>query len=239
MKKTILTLLVVSGLAMADTLILTLPGTQAATASTGGKSLSVSVADASGISVLAGCDNGVYMFCNGGQTGVGGDSTEGAWTYDAISQTASVELWGRKNWGGTNVAVKTAGGLTAGTELTSLTLTTTGLTGATDDYALYFGVVNASGDILASGTSNNIGTGGGSITLTDFGADTIVWGNGYSVLLGFVSEAGSSWNSQTFVNGIQGKAETAAPAAPAVPEPTTATLSLLALAGLAARRRRK
>lgn len=32
---------------------------------------------------------------------------------------------------------------------------------------------------------------------------------------------------------------TAAPAAPAAPEPTTATLSLLALAGLAARRRRK
>ncbi len=32
---------------------------------------------------------------------------------------------------------------------------------------------------------------------------------------------------------------TAAPAAPPVPEPTTATLSLLALAGLAARRRRK
>lgn len=119
-----------------------------------------------------------------------------------------------------------------------MTLTTTGLTGATDDYALYFGVVNASGDILASGTLNNIGTDGRSITLTDFGAETIVWGNGYSVLLGFVSEAGSSWNSQTFENGIQVKAETAAPAAPAVPEPTTATLSLLALAGLAARRRK-
>ena len=221
---------------MGESLTLSLPDTQKAIASKGNAtSVSVTVDDASGIANLAGADIGLYMFCNGGQTNIGTESgsTEGMWTLSADG-TASVELYGRKAWGGTNVAVVTNGGIEAGTTLTSLTLTTTGLSGGTDDYAVFFGVVDSSGSLLASSTQNNLGTAGANITLNSFGtdnADTIVWNEGYTLLMGFVSEAGGSWDTKTYVNGIKLQGE-------AAPEPTTATLSLLALAGLAARRRR-
>ncbi|MBR4309650.1 MAG: PEP-CTERM sorting domain-containing protein, partial [Akkermansia sp.] len=154
-----------------------------------------------------------------------------------LTQTASVELWGRKGYGGTNVAVKFDSGLTGGTELTSLTLSTGGLTGDITNYSLYFGVVDKAGNILASGTALNLNTNAGSITLSNFGLekdDTFVWEEGYSLLMGFVSAAGSAWNTKSYISGIQVVAETVS-----IPEPATATLSLLALAGLAARRRRK
>ncbi len=237
MKKTIITIFALAGLAMGETVILTLPKSQQAKAGLGeASSISVNVGDASDIAKFATADLGIYMFCNGGQTNIGGTGaeTEGYWTLND-DNTASVELWGRKQYHGTNVAVVTDGGLKANTLLTTLTLTTTGLTGGTDDYAVYFGIVDSDGTILASGTENNLGTSGAEITLDIFGtekSDAVLWQSGYSLLLGFVSKQGTAWDTKSYVNGISVKAEI-------IPEPTTATLSLLALAGLAARRRRK
>ena len=148
--------------------------------------------------------------------------------------TATVELWGRKSYGGTNVVVVTDGGLNEGSTVSAFTLSTTGLSGNIDNYAVYFGLVDDAGIILASDIQNSLGTGGANITL-DFveesNNDALVWKDGYSLILGFVSEPGSSWNAKSYVNGIKLEANL-------VPEPTTATLSLLALAGLTARRRR-
>ena len=228
--------------ANADEIItLTLPGTTSDTVASKGSatSISVSVDDASGISALAGSERGLYMFCNGGQTNIGTEagSSEGDWTYDTQTQTASVELWGRKNYGGTNVAAIFDGGLTDGLVLDSLTFSTSGLTGATDDYALYFGIVDDSGAVIASGVQNNLGTSAGSIILQTFGNEaneTMVWGEGYDILIGIVSEAGSAWNSKSYVNGIKVEATV-------VPEPSAFGMlaGLGALSLVASRRRRK
>lgn len=234
MKKTLFAFIALCSVTMGETEMITLPETQQAVAGLGNAtSITVSVNDASGISQFAGSDVGIYMFCNGGQTDIG-SGTEGTWTL-SNGGTATVELYGRKNWGGTNVAVLTKGNLNAGSTLSALTLTTTGLSGATDDYAVYFGIVDGTGAIIASSTQNNLGTGAANITLDSFGADasdTMVWENGYTILMGFVSEAGTSWDAKTYVNGIKVEATL-------VPEPTSATLSLLAFCSLAARRRRK
>ena len=228
--------------ANADEIItLTLPGTTSDTVASKGSatSISVSVDDASGISALAGSERGLYMFCNGGQTNIGTEagSSEGDWTYDTQTQTASVELWGRKNYGGTNVAAIFDGGLTDGLVLDSLTFSTSGLTGTTDDYALYFGIVDDSGAVIASGVQNNLGTSAGSIILQTFGNEaneTMVWGEGYDILIGIVSEAGSAWNSKSYVNGIKVEATV-------IPEPSAFGMlaGLGALALVASRRRRK
>ena len=235
MKKTFITLLALAGVATGETVVLTLPSTQRAVAGIGAaNSISVSVNDASNIAKFAGSDIGIYMFCNGGQTDIGAEegSTEGTWTLSG--DTATVELWGRKQYSGTNVAVVTNGGLNEGATVSALTLSTTGLTGNTDDYSVYFGLVDDVGNILASDVQNNLGTSPANITLNFVGEgnnDALVWKEDYTLILGFVSEAGSSWNAKSYVNGIKLEANL-------VPEPTTATLSLLALAGLAARRRR-
>ncbi len=118
--------------------------------------------------------------------------------------------------------------------------------------------VSLDGDLSKDGDNQNFTTtveGGGTytITLTKIGTSLTLAVDGQDVSFGTLNDGvsgnitdislggdtGSSYRINETVHSISYGLVTVTPSTPSVPEPATATLSLLALAGLAARRRRK
>lgn len=229
MKKTLITLLALCGVAGAAPL--TLPGTDDFTWIAGSNASGIGTGSsaeiiqnlASAITVIANID------LTGWFGGTGGPYAQTDYNEITITATNSFEFVSRPAQGGEYVALgvsleETASAITltfkndkkAGYSLWSYDATTftateliasTGLTAAGTVEATYnTAAVNPSTLFVVWTANPSTGTAGGGAKVT-------------------ISDIALSY--------------TAAPAAPSVPEPTTATLSLLALAGLAARRRRK
>ena len=226
MKKTIIALLALSGLAMADTY----------TASTPDKSSPTAQGNYYGFTLAF--DNSTFLTTN-----VPADTELNLDSITLLSRSDNSNNDGSAN--GMKVAVyEYDGDGTVGTFLgssstvqfatnTTFTLTFDGITvNSSDRYQFLY--VNASADDTTLGT------------LAGYQAAAMSWGT--SVTNSFTSSIPGGWGTYkgSGLNTWEGQyipvttvTLSTPTVAPAVPEPTTATLSLLALAGLAARRRRK
>ena len=222
MKKTIIALLALSGLAMADTY----------TASTPAKSSAAAQGSYYGFTLAF--DNATYL-----TTDVPADTEL---NLDSITLQSRSDS---NTYGDMKVAVYAyAGDHTVGTFLgtsstvqyvanTTFTLTFDGITvNSSNRYQFLY--VNASADDATLGT------------LAGYQAASMQWGT--SVTNSFSQNIPGGWGTykSNGINSWEGQyipvttvTLSTPTVTPAVPEPTTATLSLLALAGLAARRRRK
>ncbi len=222
MKKTIIALLALSGLAMADTY----------TASTPEKSAAGAQGNYNGFTLAF--DNSTYL-----------TTTVPAGTELNLDSITLQSRTGSDTYGDMKVAVyEYVGDGTVGTFLgtsstvqyaanTTFTLTFDGITvNSSDRYQFLY--VNATADDATLGTFDG------------YKAAAMKWGT--SVTNSFSTYIPGGWGTykNNTLNSWEGQyipvttvTLSTPTVAPAVPEPTTATLSLLALAGLAARRRRK
>ena len=223
MKKTLIALMALAGLAAADTY----------TASTPGKSSDSAQGNYYGFTLAF--DNSTYL-----TTDVPADTELNLDSITLQSRT------GNNTYGDMKVAVyEYTADSTVGTFLgtsstvqyaanTTFTLTFDGITvNSSDRYQFLF--VNASADDATLGT------------VAGYQAAAMQWGT--SVTNSFSQNIPGGWGTykSNGINSWEGQyipvttvtLSTPVPSTPQVPEPTTATLSLLALAGLAARRRRR
>lgn len=222
MKKTIVALLALSGLAMADTY----------TASTPAKSAAGAQGNYYGFTLAF--DNATYLTTNV--------------PADTELNLDSITLLSRSNGSADDMKVAVyeyAGDRTVGTFLgtsstvqfaanTTFTLTFDGITvNSSDRYQFLY--VSAAADDATLGTFDG------------YQAAAMQWGT--SVTNSFSQNIPDGWGTykSSGINSWEGQyipvttvtlSTPITPDSPAVPEPTTATLSLLALVGLAARRRR-
>ena len=222
MKKTIIALLALSGLAMADTY----------TASTPGKSGDSAQGNYYGFTLAF--DNSSYL-----TTDVPSDT---------ILKLDSITLLSRSNGSSDDMKVAVYEYDADGTVGAFLGTSSTVQFAANTTFTLTFdGITVNSSDryqflyVAATADDSTLGT------MEGYQAAAVQWGT--SVTNSFSAQIPGGWGTYTSsgLNSWEGiyvpvttvTLSTPVSAAPAVPEPTTATLSLLALAGLAARRRRK
>lgn len=230
MKKTLITLLAICGVAAAETVTLTMPGT----ANNGGHG---SISATTAITTFANNADGGYLFNNGGQVDPDASFDEGILTTtDGIT---SLTLAPRTGAGGSGEAIVLSGSNLIGYSVDSFTF---GIAGSsctsTANIALTLAVIQNSGStwsVVENTTGSLTLNSGAELTLTL--SQSIDWTSSYKVVAVIDNTAKTlgGGNSPTYtMTGIT----MSAVATRVVPEPTTATLSLLALAGLAARRRR-
>ena len=241
MKRTIITLLALAGVAGAETLTFQLPSTAPATTflnntqdavnPLGGQTWE-SMRDS-----MKGKSYGVYAGCqyqNITTTGNNpwGTNNEGNWVLNEDG-TGAITLLGRSGVGGDACVLVLGGEVAAGTTFSSLTFNAALTTASTIEGNITLGLAlaDSSGKVLASdgGTTlaaNAVGSASQTLTFSE----NITWAEGYKVIAIIDGVSGAATTAYT-VSGISVTGQV-------VPEPATATLSLLALAGLAARRRR-
>ena len=254
MKKTLITLLALAGIAMGETLTLTIPtGNQNSTTKKdvdddGDKEIdredvvfivaSGSTNVAAAITAFAddGKDGG-YMFNNGGAVESEVANNEGFITSDP-EKGICLTLYGRTGAGGSGEAIVLSGTELVGSSVESFTFSIAGSTCDQADKAIgmTLAVVQKEGNTwtkVGNAATGSFLTGSGSsITLTL--DEAINWSDAYKVVAIVDNQAKNVTGGTTAysMNGISVSATYS------IPEPATATLSLLALAGLAARRRR-
>lgn len=238
MKKTLITLLVVMGTAMAEQL--TLPNY----VTNGNQTSEFYGSYDAAITKVATWEYGYYVGASGGAIGSnwktptmtvnGTNMVEGDWNNDAVL------LAGR---GGAQGLVSTfvfGNDIEAGYTLSAITFNAAGYADniVTGDITIALGIRTSTGETIAgigdvaasfASTSTDIT----SITLNG----SVDWQEGYR-LIAVIKGINTKTPSPTTPFAITNISATA-DITPTIPEPTTATLSLLALAGLAARRRRK
>ena len=258
MKKTLITLLALAGIAMGETLTLTIPtGTQNSIEKrdvddNGDKEIdredvefivahgSTNVAAA--ITKFAGGNDGGYMFNNGGAVASEVANNEGFITSDP-EKGICLTLYGRTGAGGSGEAIVLSGTELVGSSVESFTFSIAGSTCAQANKAIgmTLAVVQKVGNTWTKvgneATGSFLTGSGSSITLTM--GEAITWSDAYKVVA-IVDNLNKQVTGGTTVYSMSGISVSATytPATLGVPEPATATLSLLALAGLAARRRR-
>lgn len=234
MKRTIITLMALAGIAVADTIVLTMPPT----ANNGGHG-SVS----NPVSGFAGYETGGYYFNNGGAVGTNEETGEGILT--TSDELTSLTMCPRKGAGGSGMAIVLSGtDELAKHAVSSLTFNIVGSYSAavTGDVSLTLAVVKSTVENTVA-TWSVVQSAEGSLTIGSGSSveleltNSINWSDSYKVIA-VVDNLGKNLNGGNgdayTMTGISVTAE-----AELIPEPTTATLSLLALAGLAVRRRRK
>ena len=232
MKKTLITLLAICGVAAAETITLTMPGT--AVDNGGHGSISAETA----ITTFANNADGGYMFNAGGVVNPDASFNEGVLT--TTDGVTSLTLAPRTGAGGSGEAIVLSGSNLVGYNVDSFTfgIASSSCT-TTADIALTLAVIqkdNNAWSVVKETTGSLTLNSSAELTLTL--SPSIKWTDSYKVVAVIDNTAKNltGGNAPTYtMTGIT----MSAVATPAVPEPTTATLSLLALAGLAARRRRK
>ncbi len=241
MKKTIIALFALAGVAAADSITLTLPGTAQLSPHT-------EVLGTTCTNIFSTVADDTYGIYYGAQDGIINslNANEGKWSIG--ENGGSITMCGRDGFSGSALALVIGADLVAGSAIEKITFSASNKEGRVNmgnsagPLTLGLAVVDNSGTILksVSDAQFNLGAAGNSNTATLSFADAITWEDGYKVLAVIEGPQGSGNFGGTAytIEKISVVATTAA-AAPAVPEPTTATMSLLALAGLAARRRRK
>ena len=237
MKKTIIALMALAGVAAADSITLNIPGNPATNDGEGGTS-----AEAALVKFTRDTDtDGGYMFNNGGACGTNVETGEGI--LSTVDGVTSLTLCPRAGAGGSGEVIVLSGtSELANYEVSAFTFNITSSSSAniTGTVALTLAVIENDGgewSVLKSDTGSLTIGSGSSVTLTL--SESITWDSSYKVVAMVDNTgktlAGGNGNPYT----LSGISITAEATAAAVPEPATATLSLLALAGLAARRRRK
>ena len=237
MKRTFVALVAMMGVAMADSITLTMPGNndtndgQGSTSATGALTAFANMAD------------GGYMFNAGGQVNPGGASNEGILiTTEGVT---SLTLAPRTGAGGSGEAIVLSATELYGYEVDSFTFSIAESSCISNDepkvadVALTLAVIqkgdNDAWSVLESSTGTLTLNSGAETTLTL--ASTIEWSDSYKVVAVIDNTAKALGGGGTPTYTMTGISVTAT-GTPVIPEPATATLSLLALAGLAARRRR-
>ncbi|MBR3925230.1 MAG: PEP-CTERM sorting domain-containing protein [Akkermansia sp.] len=237
MKKTLIVLMALAGIASADTIALTLPANGTNNGANGSTSAT------SALTRFANSADGAYMFNNGGAVNPGGTHEEGILRTNDNGQVY-LTMAPRTGAGGSGEAIVMSGTELNGYTVESLTFTIAeSACTTTADITLTLAVLENTNDAWAVKESAKgaitLGS-GASLTLTLGSA--IEWADTYKVVA-MVDNTdkllGGGDSPLYYLTGISVTANTAMPESPAAPEPTTATLSLLALAGLAARRRRR
>ena len=230
MKKTLITLLAICGVAAAETVTLTMPGT----ANNGGHGW---ISAEGAVTAFANSADGGYMFNVGGDVNPDASFNEGVLT--TTDGVTSLTLAPRTGAGGSGEAIVLSGSNLVGYSVDSFTF---GIAGSsctsTANIALTLAVITNSDSgwsVVENTTGSLTLNSGAELTLTL--SQSIDWTSSYKVVAVIDNTAKTlgGGNSPTYtMTGITMSAVTTP-----VPEPTTATLSLLALAGLAARRRRR
>lgn len=233
MKKTMIALLALAGVAAAETVTLTMP----ATADNGGHGW---ISATSALTAFANSGDGGYMFNAGGIVNPDTSFSEGILT--TTDGVTSLTLAPRTGAAGSGEAIVLSGSNLVGYSVDSFTfgIESSSCT-STANIALTLAVIKKSDStwsVVQSTTGSLTLNSSAELTLTL--SQSIDWTSSYKVVAVIDNTAGTlgGGTSPTYtMTGITMSA--VATPAPVVPEPTTATLSLLALAGLAARRRRK
>ncbi len=237
MKKTIIALLALAGMALGEELILTLPVTQTLT-------LQTSKLTTEWDSILNTVKTFSYGLYYGGQNNVLGSlnigNNEGSWVNSENS--GAITMNGRDGVAGAAFVMVLGNDLTSGTVITSITLSATNQTGRSNlgasaggNVTLGLGIVDSEGNILksAGGKTINVGQAGNNNTQELSLSDGFTWQEGYKVVAIFDGTYGSGG-----FGSVDYTLENISVTATLIPEPATATLSLLAFCGLVARRRR-
>ena len=231
MKKTIITLLAICGVAGAAPL--TLPGTDDFTWIAGSNAAGIGTgSSAEIIENLA----AAITADNIGNTDLTGWFGGTGYAYDAnsygsdisITSSTSFTFKSRSSCGGEYVAL----GVSLEEAASAITLTFTSDKKAGYSLWSYDATTSTATELIATTGLTTAGTVDETYNTADVNPSTlfVVWTANPST--------GAEKGGQKVTISDIALSYTAVPAAPAVPEPTTATLSLLALAGLAARRRR-
>ena len=238
MKKTMIALVALSGVAMADTVdrtdILTLPASGTATfVESGFASINQVVSIDNLLTNAATKDLGCYYGGNNNKFDNPGVNGEG--TLETDGSIGSVTLCGRSGVAGDSFAfVLAPNAESVGLFYDKLTLTLSGDPTNTLAIGGTFGIAIADGTTIkasATGTLASVQSSGfETVTLT---LDKPVKLTDSTKIIAAFCGAGGAKTTPYTITGIIGTAHCTS-----VPEPATATLSLLALAGLASRRRR-
>ena len=231
MKKTIIALFALAGVATAQTVMLTMPGT----ADNGGHG---KISAERAITAFANLEDGGYMFNAGGQVDPDASFNEGVLT--TTDGVTSLTLAPRTGAGGSGEAIVLSGSNLVGYSVDSFTFgIAESSCDSTADIALTLAVIKNNGSewTVVEQTKGSLTLNSGAelpLTLSQ----SIDWTDSYKVVAVIDNTANTLGGRVSPAYTMTGITMSAV-ATPAVPEPTTATLSLLALAGLAARRRRK
>ena len=237
MKKTLIALMALAGIAAADSITLTLPANGV---NNGGHN---NMGATAALTAFANNTDGGYMYNNGGLVTPDASKNEGILRTNDLGQVC-LTLAPRTGAGGSGEAIVLSGTELAGLSVESLTfnITSSSCT-STADVRLTLAVLemaNEAWSVKETATGALTLNSGASLTLTL--SNAIEWADTYKVvaMVDNIGKGLSGGSSPLYtMTGISVVAEANRPESPAVPEPTTATLSLLALAGLAMRRRRK
>lgn len=234
MKKTLLTLLALSGLAMGEDIALTLPAETQNNSGVG----SLGANDA--ILHFAASTDGGYMFNAGGRVSTNTSTGEGI--LSTADDVTSLTLCPRTGAGGSGEVIilsaneldnQTVSGFTFNINSSS----SQNLTGSV---TLTLAVIQNTGDAwqIVQQSTGSLTIGSGSSLTLDLTSAIENWSGDYKVAA-MVDNTAKNVSGTTNTYTMSGISIVASTASEVVPEPTSAMLSLLALAGLASRRRRK
>ena len=231
MKKTLITLLALAGVAAAAPL--TLPGTDDFTWIAGSNASGIGTGSSAAIienlAAAITADNIGNTDLTGWFGGTGQAYGQSSYNDITITATNSFTFKSRPSLSGEYVAL----GVSLEETASAITLTFSNDKKAAYSLWSYDATTSTATELIATTGLTTAGTVDVTYNTADVNPSTL-----FVVWTANPSTGNAGGGTDITISDIA-LSYTAVPAAPAVPEPTTATLSLLALAGLAARRRRK
>ncbi len=235
MKKTLITLLAICGVAAAESVTLTLPGTDDFTWIAGSNANGIGTGSSAAIienlAAAITADNIGNTDLTGWFGGTGQAYAQSDYN-DITIATNSFTFKSRPALGGEYVAL----GVSLEETASAITLTFTNDKKAGYSLWSYDATTSTATELIATTGLTTAGTVDVTYNTADVNPSTL-----FVVWTANPSTGAEEGNTLVTISNIalNYTAVPAAPVAPSIPEPTTATLSLLALAGLAARRRRR